>query len=45
VRAFVRRSNVPSILGGNVQFNSQGDLVGGKFVIYKVTNGTYAKAG
>jgi branched-chain amino acid transport system substrate-binding protein len=44
VRAFVRRSNVPSILGGSVRFNGQGDLVGGKFVIYKVTNGTYAKA-
>ena len=44
VRAFVRRSNVPSILGGNVKFDSHGDLVGGKFAIYKVTNGTYSKA-
>ncbi len=44
VRAFVRKSNVPSILGGSVRFNGQGDLVGGKFWIYKVTNGTYAKA-
>jgi ABC-type branched-subunit amino acid transport system substrate-binding protein len=43
VRAFVRRSNVPSILGGNVKFDSHGDLVGGKFAIYKVTNGTYSK--
>jgi branched-chain amino acid transport system substrate-binding protein len=44
VRAFVRRSNVPSILGGSVRFDSHGDVVGGKFAIYKVTNGTYAKA-
>jgi branched-chain amino acid transport system substrate-binding protein len=44
VRAFVRKSNVPSILGGNVQFDSHGDVVGGKYSIYKVTNGKYAKA-
>jgi branched-chain amino acid transport system substrate-binding protein len=38
----VRRTNVPSILGGNVRFSPSGDLRGGKFTIYRITNGTYA---
>jgi branched-chain amino acid transport system substrate-binding protein len=38
----VRRTNVPSIIGGNVRFDAKGDVRGGDFVIYKVTNGTYS---
>jgi branched-chain amino acid transport system substrate-binding protein len=42
----VRRSNVPSILGGNIRFAPSGDVRGGgEFAIYKVTNGTYAPVG
>lgn len=38
----VRRTNVPSIIGGNIRFDAKGDVRGGDFVIYKVTNGTYS---
>jgi branched-chain amino acid transport system substrate-binding protein len=38
----VRRTNVPSIIGARVRFTPSGDVRGGKFVIYKITNGTYA---
>jgi branched-chain amino acid transport system substrate-binding protein len=41
----VRRANVPSIYGGNVRFTPSGDVRGGAFAIYKVTNGTYAPVG
>jgi branched-chain amino acid transport system substrate-binding protein len=41
----VQRSNTPSILGGNIRFNRKGDVVGAKFALYKVTNGTYAPVG
>jgi branched-chain amino acid transport system substrate-binding protein len=41
----VRRSNVPSILGGNIRFTPAGDVRGGEFAIYKVTNGNYAPVG
>jgi branched-chain amino acid transport system substrate-binding protein len=45
VSSLVQKSTTPSILGGNVKFDRRGDLVGGKFAIYKVTNGTYSRAG
>jgi branched-chain amino acid transport system substrate-binding protein len=45
VASLVQKSNTPSILGGNVKFDRRGDVVGGKFAIYKVTNGKYARAG
>lgn len=35
-------TNVPSIIGSNVRFDRKGDVIGGKFVIYKVTNGKYS---
>lgn len=41
----VQRTNTPSILGGNIRFNSRGDLIGARFSLYKVTNGTYAPIG
>jgi branched-chain amino acid transport system substrate-binding protein len=41
----VRASNVPSILGGNVRFTPAGDVRGGEFAIYRITNGTYAPVG
>jgi branched-chain amino acid transport system substrate-binding protein len=41
----VRRTNVPSILGGRVRFTSRGDVRGAKFYIFRVTNGNYALVG
>lgn len=41
----VRRANVPSILGGNIRFTPSGDVRGGEFAIYKITNGTYSPIG
>jgi branched-chain amino acid transport system substrate-binding protein len=41
----VRRTNVPSILGGRVQFTRRGDVRGAKFYLFKVTNGNYALVG
>ena len=41
----VRRTNVPSILGGKLQFTAKGDVRGAKFYIFKVTNGKYALVG
>jgi hypothetical protein len=37
----VRKTNVPSILGGRVKFNKVGDVSGAKFKIFHVVNGTY----
>jgi len=45
VTRLTRATNVPSILGGNIRFDRKGDLRGGAFTIYKVTNGTYSPAG
>lgn len=39
---WVQRTNVPSIFGGTIRFDRKGDVRGGQFVIYKITNGTYA---
>jgi branched-chain amino acid transport system substrate-binding protein len=41
----VRGTNVPSILGGNVRFTPSGDVRGGAFAIYRITNGNYAPVG
>ena len=38
----VRRTNMPSIIGGRVVFDAKGDVTPSKFVIYKNTNGKYA---
>jgi branched-chain amino acid transport system substrate-binding protein len=38
----VRRSTTPSIIGAPTRFDAKGDLRGGKFVIYKITNGKYS---
>ena len=45
VTANVRRTNIPSILGGQVRFTKKGDVAGAKFYVFKVTNGTYTLAG
>jgi branched-chain amino acid transport system substrate-binding protein len=45
VSRIVRRTNVPSILGGRIQFTRRGDVRGAKFYIFKVTNGNYALVG
>jgi branched-chain amino acid transport system substrate-binding protein len=42
---WVKATNVPSILGGNIIFTSKGDVQGAKFYIFKVTNGKYALVG
>jgi ABC-type branched-subunit amino acid transport system substrate-binding protein len=45
ITANVRRTNVPSILGGTIRFKKSGDPVGAKFYTFKVTNGRYTLAG
>jgi branched-chain amino acid transport system substrate-binding protein len=44
----VRRTNMPSILGGTLRFTKNGDVVdplpGGKFYMFKITDGRYANA-
>lgn len=45
VTAAVRRTNIPSILGGNIRFTLRGDTAGAKFYTFKVTNGKYSVAG
>ena len=45
ITAAVRRTNIPSILGGNIRFSRRGDTVGAKFYTFKVTNGAYTVAG
>lgn len=38
----VRRTNIPSILGGRISFTRRGDPNPTKFYIFRVRNGTYA---
>jgi branched-chain amino acid transport system substrate-binding protein len=38
----VRKSRTPSIIGAPTTFDAKGDLRGGSFVIYKITNGKYS---
>jgi branched-chain amino acid transport system substrate-binding protein len=45
VNANVKRTNVPSILGGQVRFTKKGDVAGAKFYVFKITNGKYTLAG
>lgn len=45
VTKFVRLTNVPSILGGNIRFTAKGDVRGAKFFVFKVTNGRYSVIG
>ena len=39
--SLVRKTNVPSILGGRTKFNKNGDVSGAKFKIFHVVNGKY----
>ncbi len=41
VVANVRKTNIPSILGGRIRFTKRGDVIGARFFIYEVTNGKY----
>lgn len=41
----VRGTNIPSIIGDNIQFDAKGDVRGGSFLIYKVTSGKYSPVG
>lgn len=45
VTQLVKKTNVPSILGGSIRFTKKGDVAGGKFYMFKVTNGKYTLAG
>jgi len=45
VTANVKRTNLPSILGGQVRFTAKGDVAGAKFYVFKITNGKYTLAG
>jgi branched-chain amino acid transport system substrate-binding protein len=41
----VRRTNIPSIYGGRLRLSRGGDPLPTKFVIYRITNGTYSPVG
>lgn len=41
----VRKTNVPSILGGRIRFTSIGDVAGAKFYVFHIVNGKYSPAG
>jgi branched-chain amino acid transport system substrate-binding protein len=45
VTANVRRTRVPSILGGTLRFTKRGDVAGAKFYIFKIANGKYSLVG
>jgi branched-chain amino acid transport system substrate-binding protein len=45
VTRVTRRTNVPSIIGGRTRFTAAGDVRGGEFVIYRITNGSYRPVG
>jgi ABC-type branched-subunit amino acid transport system substrate-binding protein len=45
VSANVKKTNIPSILGGTIRFNKTGDVLGSKFYTFKVENGKYTLAG
>jgi branched-chain amino acid transport system substrate-binding protein len=45
VTANVRRTRLPSILGGTIRFTAKGDLIGAKVYMFKITNGKYTLAG
>ena len=46
VRANIRRTNIRrSLLGLRVRFTARGDLNGGRFGIFRVTNGNYTPVG
>jgi branched-chain amino acid transport system substrate-binding protein len=45
VTRLVRRTNIPSIFGGRLRFSAKGDPLPTKFIIYKITNGTYSPVG
>ena len=45
VTANVKRTRLPSILGGQVRFTTKGDVAGAKFYVFKVTSGKYTLAG
>lgn len=38
-------TNLPSIIGSNIRFDRKGDVRGGTFKIYKITNGKYSPVG
>lgn len=41
-----QRTNIPSIISKNpIRFDAKGDVRGGTFVIYKITNGKYSPVG
>jgi branched-chain amino acid transport system substrate-binding protein len=45
VLKFVRKTNMPSILGGRLRFTSIGDVAGAKFYVFHIVNGKYSPAG
>jgi branched-chain amino acid transport system substrate-binding protein len=45
VTANVKKTNVPSILSGRLQFTAKGDVKSPKFFIFKVQNGEYSLVG
>jgi branched-chain amino acid transport system substrate-binding protein len=44
VLANVKRTSMPSILGGTLKFTAIGDVRGAKFFVFRITNGTYRPA-
>ena len=44
VLGLVKRTNIPSILGGRIKFSGIGDVSGAKFFVFRINNGTYRPA-
>ena len=42
VLAQVKKTNVPSIIGGTTKFTAKGDVASPKFFVYKITDGRYS---
>lgn len=45
ITRLVARTNIPSIYGGRLRFSRIGDPLPTRFIIYRITNGTYSPVG
>jgi branched-chain amino acid transport system substrate-binding protein len=45
VLKWVKKTNLPSILGGRIKFSSIGDVAGAKFYVFHIVNGKYSPTG
>ena len=38
----MKKTNIPSIIGGVTKFTAKGDVASPKFFVYKITDGKYS---